>query len=112
MVQYLGNTLDEFPGPANQTWCFVHTVNLIAKSILKSLDVQKIKDICEFNDVTQALADLADGHNLEDEEGDEDEDEDEEEELDTSSQVGPMRLMLLKACQCFIVSLPKLTDNC
>ena len=31
MIQYLGNTLDEFPGPANQTRCFVHTVNLIAK---------------------------------------------------------------------------------
>jgi len=38
MIKYLGDTLDNFPGPANQTWCFAHTVNLIAKSILKPFD--------------------------------------------------------------------------
>jgi hypothetical protein len=51
MIRYLGETLDEFPGPANQTRCFVHTINLIAKSVLRPFDAQKTKDISEFNDV-------------------------------------------------------------
>src|SRR5579864_6206543 len=105
MIQYLGDVLDEFPGPANQTQCFVHTVNLIAKSILKPFDIRKMKDIREFNDVAQALADLAEDQDLEDEEeGIEDEDE----EFDASPQVGPIRLMLLKVCLDLIDDPPKL----
>ena len=50
MIKYLSDTIDDFPGPANQTWCFVHTVNLIAKSILKPFDAQKTKGIGSFND--------------------------------------------------------------
>jgi hypothetical protein len=38
MIEYLGNTLDDFPSATNQMWCFVHTVNLIAKLILKPFD--------------------------------------------------------------------------
>ena len=38
MIKYLGDTLDDFPGPANQTQCFAHTMNLITKSILKPFD--------------------------------------------------------------------------
>jgi hypothetical protein len=57
MIRHLGETLDEFPGLANQTRCFVHTVNLIAKSILSPFDAWKMKDRSEFNDVAQALAD-------------------------------------------------------
>ena len=49
MIQYLGETLDEFHSSANQMQCFVHTVNLIAKSILRPFDAQKAKDISEFN---------------------------------------------------------------
>jgi hypothetical protein len=96
MIQYIGNVLDEFPGPANQTRCFVHTINLIAKSVLKPFDVREKKDITDFTDIAQMLADSAGEHEPEDEEDDEDEDDDEE--FDTSPQVGPMRLMLLKAC--------------
>jgi hypothetical protein len=45
MIKHLSNMLDDFPGPANQTRCFMHMVNLIAKSILKPFDIQKNKDV-------------------------------------------------------------------
>jgi hypothetical protein len=70
IIQYLGDALNKFPSTANQTRCFVHTVNLIAKSILKPFDIQKTKDLGEFTNVVQALADLGndmmgDGHDPE-----------------------------------------------
>jgi hypothetical protein len=101
MIQYLGDALDEFPGPANQTRCFVHTVNLIAKSILKPFDGRKAKDIREFNDVAQALAHSAevcgqeeDSEHMTDEEDMEEDDEEEDLEFDASLE--PIRSMLLK----------------
>jgi len=45
MIKYLGNNLDEFPSAANQTWCFMHTINLVAKAILRSFDIRRKKDI-------------------------------------------------------------------
>jgi hypothetical protein len=105
MIKYLGDALDEFPGPTNQTRCFAHTVNLIAKSILKSFEQRKMKEIQEFNDVVQGLADTFEGEKVEDEDGedeedgDEDEDEDEH-EFDTSLE--PIKAMLLKVCLRFI----------
>ncbi len=65
MIQYLGDTLDAFPGSTNQTRCFVHTINLIAKSILKPFDARKTNDIQAFNNVAHALANLAEGHDPE-----------------------------------------------
>jgi hypothetical protein len=123
MIRYLGDALDEFPGAANQTRCFVHTVNLIAKSILKPFDTRKTKDLSEFSNVVQALADsgddtmasMGDSHGPEedteresdsiedseetdggDESDDEEDEEEEEEEFDAS--LGPIRSMLLKVC--------------
>ena len=58
MIWYLGKTLNAFPGSVNQTRCFVHTVNLIAKSILKLFDTwksKKTKDLQAFNDAAQAI---------------------------------------------------------
>jgi hypothetical protein len=117
MIEYISNSLDDFPGRTNQTRCFVHTVNLIAKSILKPFDTQKMKEIKLFNDVAHALSDLAKGHEShdsesedKDEEDDEDEDDSEVEEdnneLDTSLE--PIRAMLLKVSPCFIVHNSKL----
>ena len=111
MIKYLSSSLVDFPGPANQTRCFVHTVNLIAKSILKPFDVRKMEDVQAFNEVAHALSDSARGHEQvasddkqpEDEEDEDDEDEDEDEgegedddnnELNTS--LDPIRSMLLK----------------
>jgi len=104
MIQYLGNTLDDFRGSDNQTWCFVHMVNLIAKSILKPFDMQKSKKPQSFNDVTHALADLAEGHDLEGkEEDDEDKSDDEEEDNGLDTSLKPIRTMLLKVCPHFVV---------
>ena len=108
MIQYLGNTLDEFRGPANQARCFVHTVNLIAKSILKPFETRKAKEMELFNDVAHALADSA--SDFEEEEDDEDEDNSGEEEDDNELDAGlePIKTMLLKVRQHFTVCYSKL----
>jgi hypothetical protein len=41
MVEHLSNIVDEFPGPANQTRCFSHIINLVARSILRQFDAPK-----------------------------------------------------------------------
>ena len=113
MVQYLSDALEEFPGPANQTRCFVHTVNLIAKSILKPFDVRKAKDIHKFNDVAQALANSAEGLDVEEdtEHAMNDDDEEEEEEEFNALSLEPIRSMLLKVHLRFIDPNPKLSAD-
>lgn len=59
MVQELTELLDKFPGAANQTWCFVHTLSISPKSVLKQFNVPKKKDGEIFDEAAQALADLA-----------------------------------------------------
>ena len=110
MIQYLGNTLDEFHGPANQARCFVHTVNLIAKSILKPFETCKAKEMELFNDIAHALADSASDFEEEEEEDDEDEDNSGEEEDDNELDAGlePIKTMLLKVCRRFTVCYSKL----
>lgn len=111
MIRYLGETLNNFPGPTNQTRCFVHTINLIAKSILKPFDTQKAKDIQAFNDVAQAIAGVTGGTDSEHATGDDDDDEradgekdddvDEHEEAlddELNTSLDPIRSMLLKVC--------------
>jgi hypothetical protein len=98
MIRYLGDTLCDFPGSANQTRCFVHTINLVAKSILKPFDVRKGKDIRALDD---ALADLAEGLSDGDEEedkGDGEDDEDDEGGNEDNAGLEPIRLTLLKVC--------------
>jgi len=43
MLASLSFDLDNFPGAANQTHCFVHTVSIFAKSILQQFDAPKSK---------------------------------------------------------------------
>jgi ABC-type Zn2+ transport system substrate-binding protein/surface adhesin len=111
MIQYLGHAIDEFPGPSNQTRCFAHTVNLIAKSILKPFEARKMKDIQEFNDVVQGLADTSKEDNIMEEDGeDEDDHEDEDEDKEGEDEgedkfdmsLGPIKSMLLKVCLHFM----------
>ena len=123
MIRYLGETLNNFPSPTNQTRCFVHTINLIAKSILKPFDTRKAKDIQAFNDVAQAIAGVTEG--TEQVTGDDDDDEraddekdkdvDEHEEAlddELSTSLDPIRSMLLKVCLRFVHldHNPKLTN--
>jgi len=100
---YLGDTLDEFCGPTNQTWCFVHTVNLIAKAILKPFNIQKKKDTQAFNEAAYALKDKEDkdanGNNGE---GEGEAPECDDDKLNTC--LDPIKSMLLKVCLHFIES--------
>ena len=45
MIEELANLLDDFPGPANQTWCFLHIINLVVKSIIQQFDLPKSKNV-------------------------------------------------------------------
>jgi hypothetical protein len=81
MIDELQLLLDDFPGPANQTRCFLHILSITAKSIIKQFDVPKAKNGVVMDDAAQVLADIADG--LEGEELDEYEDQDcEDDEVD------------------------------
>jgi hypothetical protein len=43
MIEELALLLDNFPGPANQTRCFTHVLNLIVKSIIKQFNLPKVQ---------------------------------------------------------------------
>ena len=82
MIEHLSTLIESFPGAANQTRCFTHILNLIAKSILHQFDVpQKKEGEEDLDDATNALEVL--GQELEiasdnlnnDEESDADEDD-------------------------------------
>ena len=114
MIDELSVLLEKFPGAANQTWCFMHILNLGAKSILKQFDLPKAKAGEALSAAMEALSGLA--GDIETEEADmgrdlaEDDDEDDDEdgladpqdmmtddeiaELDESLQ--PVRLVLVK----------------
>lgn len=55
LLQYLPN----FPRPANQTRCFTHTINLIAKSLLQQFDIPKKKAAITNNMIEQLILTLA-----------------------------------------------------
>ncbi len=60
MIQHLGKVLLDFSRAANQTQCFVHTINLCAKSILKHFDLPKKDDKDALDHAVNVLADLTD----------------------------------------------------
>ena len=60
MIQHLGKVLLDFPGAANQTRYFAHTINLCAKSILKHFDLPKKDDNDALDHAVNALAELTD----------------------------------------------------
>ena len=61
MIAKLEKLLNNFPGAANQTRCFLHILNLTAKSIIRQFDVPKSKNSAAIDTAAQALADLAEG---------------------------------------------------
>lgn len=108
MIDKLADLLDDFPGPANQTRCFTHVLNLVVKSIIRQFDSPKSKTDKNLNEATNELFSLE--GNIEFDEGDEGEVEadnvegwidertlmsqEEVEKLDES--VEPLRLLLTK----------------
>jgi hypothetical protein len=59
MIEELADLLDSFPGAANQTRCFTHVLNLVAKSIIKQFDVPKSQAGQALDEAAEALATLA-----------------------------------------------------
>jgi hypothetical protein len=118
MIDTLSTIVDGFPGAANQTRCFAHTISIAAKSILKQFDIPKAKPGAVLDKAAQALADLA--RDLESEERTEQEtwetgdDEEDDQPLDTwvdlhegrteeevnqlNESTQPVRMMLIKVC--------------
>ena len=65
MIKELAKLLDLFPGPDNQTRCFTHILNLIAKSVIRQFDVPKAQQNQALDDSLQELQVLAADINLE-----------------------------------------------
>jgi hypothetical protein len=119
MVEELASLLENFPGAANQTRCFLHILNLTAKSILQQFEIPKKKRADDGNgpisNATRELlalsaeienepgiGDLDDGVDEDDSLGNEEGLEDEREELsaeeiaELEADLIPVRLMLTK----------------
>lgn len=117
MIEHLATLVEEFPGAANQTRCFAHILNLVAKSILRQFEMPKKAadeaDLPSRNNTSEALdaltQELEDSAQVDDDvdEGDEvDDDEDglgderdgmsKEEVAELDKSLVPIRLMLTK----------------
>jgi hypothetical protein len=65
MIEHLATLIDAFPGAANQTRCFTHILNLVAKSVLRQFEAPKGKQGDVIDDAAKQLAAIFD--DLEDE---------------------------------------------
>jgi hypothetical protein len=61
MIDQLCVLLNDFPGPANQTRCFLHILSITAKSIIKQFDIPKVKNGTEMDSAAQKLAEITEG---------------------------------------------------
>jgi hypothetical protein len=60
MIEHLATLIDTFPGAANQTRCFTHILNLVAKSVLRQFKALKAKEGDIINDAVKQLAAIFD----------------------------------------------------
>ena len=60
MIDHLATLVDTFPGAANQTRCFTHILNLVAKSVLRQFEAPKAKGGDVLNDAAKELAAIFD----------------------------------------------------
>jgi hypothetical protein len=51
--------LDDFPGSANQTRCFLHILNLVVKSIIQQFNLPKSKKTSDNEDEDDPMLDAA-----------------------------------------------------
>ena len=112
MIEELANLLDDFPGPANQTRCFTHVLNLVVKSIIRQFDSPKSKNDKHLDEVTNEVLSFAGNIEFEEddmaEDGEDKEDDNVEGWIDERTlmteaelekleeSVEPLRLLLLK----------------
>jgi hypothetical protein len=59
MIEELANLLDDFPGPANQTRCFLHILNFVVKSIIRQFNLPKSKKASGDDDEDDPTLDAA-----------------------------------------------------
>ena len=121
MIEHLAVLLDTFPGAANQTRCFAHILNLVAKSVLRQFEGPKKGKAVD--DAAQELAAVVNGiddeasdsgasddecEDVDDEVVDDDDDDglpdeqgelSEEELLSIKESVKPIRVVLTKVSQ-------------
>jgi hypothetical protein len=124
MIEEIAYLLDDFPGPANQTRCFLHILNLVVKSIIQQFDLPKSKKKPDDDDpildaATTELLKLAGDIDIEEQitvsagedevadddvEGwvDEREDMTEDELKELADSVQPVRLLLTKVTSLII----------
>ena len=106
MVEQLSTLLENFPGAANQTRCFTHILNLVAKSVLQQFEDRKTRKASDdpenADDAKKSLAALARELEVEDntdineelaelEEGEEDSEEENEDRDDNDDGLGDER---------------------
>jgi hypothetical protein len=114
MIEELPDMLPTFPGAANRCCCFLHIVNLIAKTLLKQFDVPKKDAGAALDDAERELLEMAAGLDMEEmltvaENGVGDEEDDnvdgwvdemaklsEEESEELQKSIQPVRLVLVK----------------
>ena len=61
MIDELADLLENFLGPSNCTRCFLHIINLVAKTLLKQFDLPKKAAEDALDDAEKELLDLSDG---------------------------------------------------
>ena len=68
--EFADDLIDDFPGPANQTRCFTHVLNLVVKSIIRQFDLPNSwADKNQiFDEGTKELLSLAGNIDVEEEE--------------------------------------------
>ena len=113
MIDHLKILLDVFPGSSNQTQCFTHILNLVAKCIMKQFDSPKKKnseddddeeDAADFVAVLDELDDKLEsgedniGNDNSDWEYDMHREMSAEEVEDLEKSVKPVRCILTKVC--------------
>ena len=60
MIEHLTTLIEGFPGAANQTRCFTHILNLVAKSVLRQFEAPKSKGGKVLDDAARGLAAIFD----------------------------------------------------
>jgi hypothetical protein len=93
MIKEIANLLDDFPGPANQTRCFAHVLNLVVKSIIKQFDLPKSKGDASLDDAAKELLALAGNIELEEDEWAMEEDSEDAEDDNVEGWVDERTLM-------------------
>ena len=70
IITELQDLIDDFSGPANQTWCFTHILNLVVKSIIRQFDlpISKADKNRIFDEGAKELLSLARNIDVEEEE--------------------------------------------